>query len=101
ALCVDVTRMRDHLELQGGVAMAEALSIALAEHVGRADAMTLVERLCRTAVRDGRSLRDVAAADPDVSQWMSATDVDRVLAPENFLGSASSFVERVLREWNM
>lgn len=100
-LCIDVKKMHDDLEVRGGSAMAEALAVALAARVGRTEAMTLVERLCRTAVREGRSLRDVAAADPDVSRWLSWNDLDRVVAPGNFLGSAGSFVERVLREWNM
>jgi len=100
-LRVDTSAMRAHLAIHGGVAMAEALSAALAAHVSRKDAMGLVETLVRTAARDRRSLQEVATGDPDVSRWMSATEVDRVFNPENFLGSAGAFVERVLQRWEM
>jgi 3-carboxy-cis,cis-muconate cycloisomerase len=100
-LRVDASAMREHLAIRGGVAMAEALSTALASHVSRSAAMALVERLVRTAEYDHRSLVEVATADPDVTRWLSQADVERALNPENFLGSAQVFVERVLREWEM
>ncbi len=100
-LCVDVNRMRGDLELQGGVAMGEALAVAIGKHVGRREAVAIVGRLCDTAVREGRPLREVASADPGVSGWLSSIDLDLVLKPENFLGSARLFVDRVLQQWNM
>ena len=81
--------------------MAEALSTALLPHISRIDALKHVERLSRIADREGHSLTEIATADPEVSQWLSASDLDRVLAPENFLGSAPLFVERVLTQWAM
>ena len=98
-LQLDPAAMREHLGLHGGVAMAEGLAAALMEHLGRTDAMAHVERLSRIAVRDRRPLRELASVDPDVSRWLSAEAIDRALAPENFLGSAPLFVERVLKQW--
>ena len=69
------------------------------EHLSRTDAMAHVERLSRVAVRDRRPLRELASVDPDVSRWLSPAAIDRALAPENFLGSAPLFVERVLKQW--
>lgn len=100
-LRVDAAAMREHLAIRGGVAMAEALSAALAAYVSRTDAMALVETLVRSAERDRRSLMEVASAHPDVTRWLSPADVERSLNPENFLGSAQVFVERVLREWEL
>jgi 3-carboxy-cis,cis-muconate cycloisomerase len=98
-LQLDPAAMREHLGLHGGVAMAEGLAAALMEHLGRTDAMAHVERLSRIGVRDRRPLRELASADPEVSRWLSPAAIDRALAPENFLGSAPLFVERVLRQW--
>jgi len=98
-LQLDPAAMREHLGLHGGVAMAEGLASALMEHVSRTDAMAHVERLSRVAVRDRRPLRELASADPDVSRWLSPAAIDHALAPENFLGSAQLFVERVLKQW--
>ena len=100
-LRIDPSAMRRNLEVRGGVAMAEALSIALMAHVSRSDAMTRVERLCRAAEREGGSLRETAARDPDITRWLPPAEIDRVLAPENFLGSARVFVERVLTLWTV
>ena len=98
-LQLDPVVMREHLNLHGGVAMAEGLAAALMEHLSRTDAMAHVERLSRAAVRDRRPLRELASADPDVSRWLSPVAIDRALAPENFLGLAPLFVERVLKQW--
>jgi 3-carboxy-cis,cis-muconate cycloisomerase len=57
--------------------------------------------LCRAAERDGRPLREVAADDPEVSRWLSPAGIERALAPENFLGGAGTFVDRVLQQWAM
>jgi 3-carboxy-cis,cis-muconate cycloisomerase len=100
-LRVDASAMRNHLAIRGGVAMAEALSTALAPHGSRTDAMALVEKLVRTAEHDRRSLQDVATTDPEVTRWLSPADVERALNPDNFLGSARVFLERVLQEWGM
>jgi adenylosuccinate lyase len=81
------------------VAMTEALAGALMGYMSRTDAMAHVERLSRVAVRDGRTLREVASVDPNLSRWLSPDAIDRALAPENFLGSAPLFVERVLKQW--
>ena len=98
-LRIDPSAMRRNLSMRGGVAMAEALSVALMDHVSRTDAMTLVERLCRIAARDGGSLREAATRDPDITRWLAPAEIDRVLAPENGLGSAGVFIERVLTLW--
>lgn len=97
---VHADAMQAHLAGNGGVAMAEALSMALVPHLGRPDSMALVERLCRTVQREGGTLRDVAAADQVTMQWLSPEDLDRVLAPASFLGSAPHFIERVLQRWS-
>jgi 3-carboxy-cis,cis-muconate cycloisomerase len=98
-LQVDPEAMREHLTLHGGVSMAEGLATALMAHLSRTDAMAHVERLSRVAVRDRRPLLELASADPEVSRLLSPADIERALAPENFLGSAPLFIERVLKEW--
>ena len=100
-LRIDSSAMRRNLDVRGGVAMAEALSSALMAHVSRSDAMQHVERLCRMAERDGGSLREMAARDLEITRWLPPAEIDRVLEPENFLGSAKVFVDRVLTLWSV
>jgi 3-carboxy-cis,cis-muconate cycloisomerase len=100
-LRVDPVSMRRNLELQGGVAMAEALAAALLRHTSREDAMAHVQRLSRMVQSDGRSLRELAIADPVVSKWLSAPEIEAALNPESFLGGAGLFIERALQQWGM
>jgi 3-carboxy-cis,cis-muconate cycloisomerase len=100
-LRIDPQSMRRHLELHGGAAMAEALAVALTPHTSREDAMAHVQRLSRETGRDGRTLRELAAADPDVARWLSPVELERALDPERFLGAAGVFVDRVLHQWAM
>jgi 3-carboxy-cis,cis-muconate cycloisomerase len=98
-LTVVPAQMRHNLEMRGGVAMAEALSNELSKHLARGEAALHVERLSRAADQEGRSLQEVAAGDAALSQWLSRTEIERLLNPDYFLGSARVFVNRVLRRW--
>jgi len=98
-LAVDVDRMRANLEITRGLALAEAVTMALAERVGRSAAYTLVEQATRRATNDRVSLADALAADPAVSQHLTRAEIDRRLTPDTYLGASRVFVERVLERW--
>ncbi|WP_423814522.1 3-carboxy-cis,cis-muconate cycloisomerase [Pseudomonas indica] len=95
---VDATRMRDNLELTRGLVLAEAVSIALAQRIGRETAHQLVERCCRQAVAEQRHLRAVLGDSPEVTAQLSAAELDRLLDPAHYLGQARRWVERALAE---
>ena len=98
-LVVDVDRMRANLAITRGLALAEAVTMALAERVGRSAAYTLVEQATRRATNDGVSLADALAADPAVSRHLTRAEIDRRLMPDTYLGASRVFVERVLERW--
>ena len=95
---VDAARMRDNLDLTRGLVLAEAVSIALAQRIGRERAHHLVEQCCRQAVNDGRHLRAVLGDNADVAAELSATELDRLLDPSHYLGLAQSWVARAVAE---
>jgi 3-carboxy-cis,cis-muconate cycloisomerase len=95
-LTLDTERMRENLEATRGLVMAEAVAMALADRIGKHEAHTLIEAACRRAVVDGAPLRDVLAHDPAVTAQLSAELLDRLFAPEAYLGMAERFVQRVL-----
>ena len=95
-LTVDAGRMRDNLERTRGLVLAEAVTMALAMRIGKADAHARVEEASRRAVREDTSLAVALAADPEVVRHMPPGDIERRLAPEAYLGAARTFVERVL-----
>src|SRR5207248_6942214 len=61
---VDAARMRSNLDATNGLIMAEAVTFALAEKIGKSEAHHLVEKACKKAVADKQHLRDALGADP-------------------------------------
>jgi 3-carboxy-cis,cis-muconate cycloisomerase len=95
---LDPARMAANLQITGGLPMAEAAAVALAEHVGRADAHRLVERAAKAAAQNGRTLAEALAADPDVTAHLSEGDIVRALRPQAYLGETHIFIARVLAQ---
>jgi 3-carboxy-cis,cis-muconate cycloisomerase len=98
-LTVDVERMRANLGVTRGLILAEAITMALAEHVGRSEAHAIVEKVTRRAAADRIDLIEALLADPQVSQHFSRAQIEERLAPEHYLGATRLFVERVLTRW--
>lgn len=95
---VDAERMRRNLELTQGLVLAEAVSIVLAQRLGRDHAHHLLESCCKRAVAEQRHLRAVLGDDPQVSAELSADELDRLLDPAHYLGQARAWVERAVAE---
>jgi len=95
---VDAERMRANLELTRGLVLAEAVSIALAQRIGRDAAHHLVEQCCKRAVSERRHLRAVLGDCAEVLAELSCTELDELLDPACYLGQARRWVERALTE---
>ena len=95
---VDAQRMRRNLDLTQGLLLAEAVSIALAQRIGRDAAHQLLEQCCRRAVEQGVQLRQVLGETPQVSAELSALELDRLLDPAHYLGQARLWVERAVAD---
>lgn len=95
---VDAARMRRNLDLTQGLVLAEAVSIALAQRIGRDAAHHRVEQCCRQAVKEGAHLRAVLGACVEVTAELSAAELDRLLDPAHYLGQARRWVDRALAE---
>jgi 3-carboxy-cis,cis-muconate cycloisomerase len=95
-LVIDPSRMRANIDAAGGVALAEAIVMALAEPLGRDEAHARVEAAVRRATAERRSLRDVLGDDPMVTRHLDRSEIARRLSPDQYLGAAQAFVERVL-----
>ena len=97
---VDAARMARNLELTQGLVLAEAVSIVLAQRVGRDTAHHLLEQCCKRAVAEQRHLRAVLGDEPQVTAELSATELDHLLDPAHYLGQAQVWVERAVAEHN-
>ncbi|BBH31800.1 3-carboxy-cis,cis-muconate cycloisomerase [Pseudomonas bijieensis] len=95
---VDAARMARNLELTQGLVLAEAVSIVLAQRVGRDTAHHLLEQCCKRAVAEQRHLRDVLGDEPQVTAQLSAAEIDHLLNPAHYLGQAQTWVARAVAE---
>ena len=95
-LAIDPDRMRQNIETTRGLVMAEAVTMALVSRIGKHEAHKLVESACRRAVTERADLRDVLARDPAVTAHLTDEMLDRLFAPEAYLGMAERFVQRAL-----
>jgi 3-carboxy-cis,cis-muconate cycloisomerase len=93
---VDAARMRRNLDATHGLIFAEAVTMALASHIGKSAAHTLVEAASRQTLKSGRHLREVLDQNPAVMERLTSEELDRLIAPENYLGVAEELVDRVI-----
>ena len=97
-LVIDVDRMRANFDALLGMSMAEAVSTALAPKIGRSAAHDLLRKAAKRAKEEKRHLGAVLRDMPEITVEMSADDIDRLLDPRAYLGSAERFIARVLGE---
>ncbi|VVO57306.1 3-carboxy-cis,cis-muconate cycloisomerase [Pseudomonas fluorescens] len=95
---VDAERMARNLDLTQGLVLAEAVSIVLAQRVGRDTAHHLLEQCCKRAVAEQRHLRAVLGDEPQVTAELTAAELDHLLDPAHYLGQAKTWVERAVAE---
>ena len=93
---VDAARMRRNLDATQGLIFAEAVAMAMGNHIGKSAAHALLEVASREARESGRHLREVLAQNRAVTERLTAAELDRLFAPENYLGVAEELVDRVI-----
>jgi len=93
---IDAERMKQNLELTHGLIYAEAVTMALAQDIGKAAAHQLVEAACARAQKEKRHLRDVIGEDAQVSKHLSPSELKGLFDPRRYLGEAEAFVDRAL-----
>jgi len=95
-LQVDTRRMRENIDATRGLVMAEAVSLALGQHIGRAAAHEWVEHACNTSLSSGLHLLQVLQADPKISTMLSGAALEKLCDPTVYSGESTTFVSRVL-----
>jgi 3-carboxy-cis,cis-muconate cycloisomerase len=95
-LVVDEKQMQQNLEATHGLIFAAAVTTALGGKLGRSAAHLKMEALSRDAIKNGRHLRDEILQDAEIRSLLSDSEIDQLFRPENYLGSAQVFVDRVL-----
>ncbi|MGI8650939.1 MAG: class-II fumarase/aspartase family protein [Rubrobacter sp.] len=96
---VHAQRMRENLDLTGGLLLAENLTTLAARNLGRLEAHERVKAACKRVLSDGGgTLEEEVAADEALSAALGDGGMVRALDPAHYLGSAAEFVDRALRD---
>jgi 3-carboxy-cis,cis-muconate cycloisomerase len=95
-IIVDAGRMRRNLDLTGGLIVAEAVMMALAQHTGRGAAHDLVYGACRAAIEKGTTLLDELERLPEVTRHLDGRRLAELTDPVNYLGSGPAMIDRAL-----
>jgi 3-carboxy-cis,cis-muconate cycloisomerase len=98
SLIVDPARMRANFDALLGLTLSEAVTAALAPKVGRATAHALLRKATARATEEKRHLRDILKQCPEISAHLTGEEIERLMDPRAYLGSASRFIARVLGE---
>jgi 3-carboxy-cis,cis-muconate cycloisomerase len=95
---VDQDRMRLNLEATKGLIFAEAVSMALADRIGKMPAHMLLEAACKKARAEHRQLKEVLREESGLRGYLTHADLEGLFEARNYLGSAEEFVERVVSQ---
>ncbi len=95
-LDVDAARMRSNLDATHGLIMAEAVTFALAEKIGKSDAHHLIEAASKRAVADKKHLREVLSADLQVTAHLSPEKIAALFEPMAYQGASQALIDRLL-----
>lgn len=93
---VNTVKMRANLDITHGLIMAESVTLALAEFMGKQPAHHLVEQLCHRALDENQPLAALLAENPQVTPYLSLTQIEHLLDPQHALGSNDAFIRQVL-----
>src|SRR5260370_11294605 len=87
-------RMRENLDLSGGLIMAEALMLELGRQIGRQRAHDAVYDAAQASVTESRPFREMLALDPHVSAGLTPSQMETLLDPARYTGLCREFAER-------
>jgi len=96
ALEVDAKKMRADVDMTDGVSLAESISMALATHLGKAEAHRTITAASRRALAEHRPLAEVLASMPEVTNHLSNEEITRRLSAEQYLGASEEMVRAAL-----
>ena len=83
-------RMRENLDLGGGLIMAEAVMLDLGQTLGRQHAHDVIYDAAQAAFVEGKSFSALLAADPRVTAHMKPAEITALLDPVAYTGHCAT-----------
>ena len=98
-LRVDAAAMQANIDRTGDLVYSEAVSIRLSAALGKAAAHALTEKLCAEAVRQGITLREALARNPESAKLVPDGERAGLFDPKAAFGAAPAMIDRALAHW--
>lgn len=90
--------IKRNLSMTKGLIMAERVMIALAEKgMGRQEAHELVRTDAMAVYETGKDFTEILKRDPEVRKYLSEKELESLMLPESYIGTAVQQVERVVK----
>jgi adenylosuccinate lyase len=89
-------RIRQNLNMMRGLNMSEAVMIQLAKHIGRQRAHEIIRIAAMAAYEHGDAFSEALLKEPIISKHFSKDQLESMIRPENYIGTAIEQVERVV-----
>jgi 3-carboxy-cis,cis-muconate cycloisomerase len=93
---VDPVRMRANIEATGGLIMAEAVTMALAEKIGKSEAHHMVEAASKKALAEKKSLHEVLTRDAEIAAQLGTDRIAQLFEPMAYRGASQELIDRLL-----
>jgi len=91
-------RIQENLDLTKGLVMSEKIMIALVKKgIGRQDAHEIMRTSAMESYAKGASLKEILLKNPQVKKRFNAKELERLLDPRNYIGTAREQVDDVLK----
>ncbi len=90
--------MSRNLARTGGLILSEAVMLRLAQHIDRHQAHEAVTEAGRRATQTGSAFIDCLAEHEAIDGRISRADLEALLDPKNYIGSAAELVDAAVRE---
>ncbi|NLJ80957.1 MAG: adenylosuccinate lyase [Firmicutes bacterium] len=95
-LMVHEERMRENMDLLGGLMLSEKMMLVLAERLGRQEAHEVMYKVCIESFEKRIPLAQVLESHSEIASSLSREELEELLRPESYLGLAQEFAQRVL-----
>jgi adenylosuccinate lyase len=89
-------RINQNLNLMRGLNMSEAVMMQLARKIGRQRAHEILRTATMKAYERGDTLSDALLKEPVISEYFSKDQLEWIVRPENYIGTAIQQVERAV-----
>ena len=94
------TRMRQNLDLLGGLLLSEKIMLALGEKIGKQTAHEVVYEIAMSSFENEIPFKEALMSDQRVSNHLKEEEIVELLNPEAYIGESEEIVDKVLEKSN-